>query len=94
MIERHSVAFRQWEVQDVLRAGLEPDWGREDRGADGVTGTPLVLSPARPPARVPLAVSLGHRVLLDDQNLVVAQVLQQWVLWATGGKQQRKKWRV
>lgn len=97
MVERNSVVLCQGEVEHVLLPWLQPDahGGGQHRGADGVAGVPwgLSLFPG-PPARVPFVVLLRQGLLLDHQDLVVAQVPQQRILRVSGwrgGRAKKKK---
>lgn len=94
MVEWNSVVFCQGEVEHILLPWLQPDvhGGGQHRGADGVAGVPwgFSLFPG-PPARVPLVVLLHQRLLLDHQDLVVAQVPQQRILRVSGWREVKAK---
>lgn len=94
VVEWNRVVLCQGEAEHVLLPGLQPDahGGGQHGGADGVAGVPwrFALFPG-PPARVPFAVLLCQRLLLDHQDLVIAQVPQEWILRVSGWRGKEAK---
>lgn len=75
VVHWHSVALRQWEGQALWGSWVQSD-GRGQHGwADGIAGAAGVVALlAGTPPSVPLAFPGNIWLLLDHQDLVVAQV--------------------
>lgn len=95
MVKRHSVVFSYGEIQDLLLSGFKPYVdGRGQHGrADEIVGAPAVLALFPwPPAGIPLVVLLSRRLFLDHQNLVIAQVPKERILWVWArGKREKNE---